>query len=283
MPKKQKRKGINLQQTPRDPLLRGLFGATPGYDFIEADYSQIELRVVAFISRDPTMISLFQTGQDIHRITAIEVLHRDPKDKEERKKAKAVNFGFVYGMGAPKFQHTAFMKYGLELPVEECVRYRKAFFNKYSGLQPWHNRQRRLVRKYGQVSSPLGRVRHLPDIYSPDEGVRAEAERQAINSPIQSFASDMNLLAMILLGEKFKRLGLDAHILGTVHDATLFECPKNQTAQVLPLIKDTMENLPLYQKFGVRLDVPILADLKVGSHWADARELKEDEVYAWAG
>jgi uracil-DNA glycosylase family 4 len=275
------KRGVNLQQVPRDKLVRGLFGAEPGYVFVEADFSQIELRVVAFISREPTMIRLFQLDQDIHRMTAIDVLHRDPKDSEERKKAKAINFGFAYGMGAPKFQHTAYMKYGLELDIRECKAYRRAYFQKYAGLPEWHNRQRRLVHKYGRVVSPIGRIRHLPDIESRDEMVRHEAERQAINSPVQSFASDMTTLAMVLLDQQFREQLMDVRILGTVHDAILFEIREEHVAQVLPKIKQTMENLPLEKKFGVYLDVPIKVDVKAGTHWGDARELTEEEVFDW--
>lgn len=273
------RRGVNLQQVPRDSLVRGLFGAAPGFTFMEADFSQVELRVVAFVSREPQMIRLFQLGIDIHRATAIDVLRRDPKDSEERKKAKAVNFGFVYGMGAPKFQHTAFMKYGLKLDIDECKQFRKAFFNKYEGLVEWHNKQRRLVHKYGRVVSPIGRVRHLPDIESKDESVRHEAERQAINSPVQSFASDMTTLSMILLDQEFHRLGYEVHILGTVHDSVLLEVRDEIVPEVLPLVKKTMENLPLARKFGVYMDVPVKVDIKLGTHWGDARELSEEEIW----
>jgi len=274
-------RGVNLQQVPRDPFIRGLFGAAPGYTFVEADFSQVELRVVAFLSRDRTMMHLYQTGQDIHRATAAWVLGvpESQVSSDDRKKAKAVNFGFVYGMGAPKFVYTAFTKYGVRFTLEEAQAVRKNYFAQFKGLQPWHARQRRLVNENRRVQSPLGRVRHLPDIDSGDRGVRMEAERQAINSPVQSFASDMTMLSMILIQEKLQRKGIDGRFISTVHDALLFEIRNKHVARALPIIKSTMENLPLERKFGVVLDVPIVADLKVGKYWGDAKELTENEVY----
>ena len=279
-----KMRGVNLQQVPRDPFIRGLFGAPPGWSFVEADFSQVELRVVAFISRDATMLRIYQLGQDIHTATAANVLGVPISrvTKDDRKKAKAVNFGFVYGMGWKKFIQTAFEKYELEFTEYEAKEVRKAFFEQFRGLLPWHARQRRLVHAYGRVQSPLGRIRHLPDVFSGDQQVVAEAERQAINSPIQSFASDMNLLSMILINQEFKRLGIRGFALGTVHDAINFEIHDDDLAIALPLIKDTMQNLPLERKFGVSIDVPIVADLKVGAHWGDAKELSEEDVYGWA-
>jgi uracil-DNA glycosylase family 4 len=278
-------RGVNLQQVPRDPLVRGLFGAPPGYTFVEADFSQVELRIAAFLSRDRTMLSLYQQGEDIHAATASWVLGipRSKVTKDDRKKAKAVNFGFVYGMGWRKFIYTAFTKYGVRFSEEEAKGIRAAFFDQFSGLQAWHARQRRLVGENRRVQNPIGRIRHLPDIDSPEEGVRAEAERQAINSPVQSFGSDLCMLSMIEIHRIFAKRGVASHTIGTVHDALLFEVKDEFVGQALPIIKSTMENLPLQKKFGCYMDVPIIADIKVGSHWGDARELSTDEVYSWSG
>jgi DNA polymerase-1 len=274
-------RGVNLQQVPRDPFIRGLFGAPPGFTFVEADFSQVELRVVAFLSRDKTMLGIYQRGEDIHAATASWVLGipQSKVSKEDRKKAKAVNFGFVYGMGAKKFVSTAFEKYELVFTLGEATDIRRAFFDRFRGLYSWHNRQRRIVQQYGRVQSPIGRVRHLPDIYSSDQGVVAEAERQAINSPVQSFASDMNLISMILINREFVRLGIKGQCLGLVHDALNFEIHNDHLGLALPIIKDTMENLPLRKWFGVDMDMPIISDLKIGTHWGDAKELTVEEVY----
>jgi DNA polymerase-1 len=274
-------RGVNIQQVPRDPLVRGLFGAAPGYTFVEVDFSQVELRVVCFLSRDRTMLRLYRNGEDIHLATASWVMGLPPSQvtKEDRKKAKAINFGFAYGMGAKKFVMTAFEKYELHFSLDEATEIRRLFFQQFKGLLPWHARQRRIVNDHGRVTSPLGRVRNLPNIFSEDFRVRAEAERQAINSPVQSFASDMNLIAMIETMKKLRKKKLEAYPLGTVHDATLFEIKTEHLAPALPIIKNTFENLPLKKKFGVDLDIPIVADVKVGTHWGDAQELSEWEIH----
>jgi DNA polymerase-1 len=280
-----KLRGVNLQQVPRDPFVRGVFGAPPGWSFVEADYSQIELRIVAFLSRDRTMLHLYATGADIHRATAADVLGVPPSQisKDDRKKAKAVNFGFVYGMGWRKFIATAFEKYDAVFTEAQAKAVREAFFKQFDGLLPWHSRQRRLVREYGRVQSPLGRIRHLPDIFSPDEGVRAEAERQAINSPVQSFGSDLAVISMIEINKRFKAEKIKGHCIGLVHDAINFEIRDDYLSLALPIIKDTMEDVSIVRrKFGVHIDVPIISDLKVGQYWGDAREVEPEEVYNWA-
>jgi DNA polymerase-1 len=278
-------RGVNLQQVPRDDFVRGIFGAPPGSSFVEADYSQIELRVAAFIARETTMLHLYATGQDIHMATAMMMTGKPAHavTKEERKKAKAVNFGFLYGMGWSKFIATAWANYGVRVTEQESRAFRTAFFEQFPRLLQWHARQRQLVTKYKRVESPLGRVRHLPDIDSPNKEVRAEAERQAINSPVQSFASDMALLSLVHITHEFERRGLRAHAIGTVHDAINFEIPDDELRIALPIIKDRMENLPLERMFGLSLDVPIVADLKVGSRWGGATEITPEQVYDWRG
>jgi DNA polymerase I-like protein with 3'-5' exonuclease and polymerase domains len=168
-----------------------------------------------------------------------------------------------------KFITTAFENYGSHFNESEARGARERYFRAYPGLVAWHARQKSLVNKYGKVESPLGRVRHLPDIYSPDQGVRAEAERQAINSPVQGFASDMALFAMTIINRKFRERGIAGRCNDHMHLA-------------LPIIKDTMEDVAaLRRTFGVVLDVPIVADLKAGQHWGDSVELSDDDVYDW--
>ena len=283
---KRKGKEKNLQQVVRDPLIRGLFGAMPGWTFIEADYSQIELRIAAFLARERNMLHLYSIGADIHLTTAARVtgLPESKVPKEVRKKVgKPVNFGFLYGMGWRKFIHTAFVNYGAVFTEQEAKAARHLYlYELFPQLPAWHERQRRLVRTNGRVQSPMGRIRHLPDIYSPNEGVRAEAERQAINSPVQGFASDLAVLSMIHINRKFRELGLEAHCLGLVHDAINYEIRDDHVARALPVIKDTMEDMSIVRRqFGVHIDVPIIADLKAGQHWGDSNELTPDQVYAY--
>jgi len=276
-------RGVNLQQVPRDPFIRGLFGAPPGWTFVEADYSQIELRVAAMLADETTMKHLYSIGADIHLSTAARVtgLPESEVTKEIRKVVgKPINFGFLYGMGWRKFIHTAFSNYGSVFTEEEAQNARKAYFELYPKLLPWHARQRRLVNEYGRVVSPLGRIRHLPDIYSPDQGVRAEAERQAINSPVQGFASDMAVISMIETNRLFKKYKIQGHCLGLVHDAINYEVRDDHLKSALPILKDTMENMDLvYKKFGTVVDIPIIADVSVGQHWGDKKELTPEQVY----
>lgn len=266
-------RGVNLQQVPRDSFVRGLFGAPEGSVFVECDYSQVELRVAAFMAQEPTMLALYRTGQDIHTTMAQRMVGRVEVTKEERKKAKAVNFGFLYGMGWRKFIETAWSNYGVKVTEEEAKAFRVAFFDQFPKLLEWHNKQRRLVRRYKRVESPLGRVRHLPDIDSKDDDVRAEAQRQSINSPVQSFASDMCVLSLNRLMSIFRARGYAASSVGTVHDAINFEVPISEVPRVVPLIRYVMENLPLQDWFGVTLNVPIVADVKIGTRWGEAEEV----------
>lgn len=269
-------RGVNLQQVPRDSFVKGIFGGGPGKVFLECDYSQIELRVAAFIAREQTMIKLYRNEQDIHMATAMKMTGKPASrvTPEERKKAKPVNFGFLYGMSAATFVQTAWNNYGVEVTESESLAFRKAFFDQFPDLLKWHGRQRRLAAKYKRVQSPIGRVRHLPDIDSADRAVRASAERQAINSPVQSFASDLAILALINLTKEFRQRGLAARSVGTVHDAINFEVPIKELPEVAPLIKYHMENVPLRKWFGVNMDVPIVGDVSLSQEsWGDKEEI----------
>lgn len=271
----------NMQQVPREILIRSIIGIAensnakresagkPRKRFVEADFSQIELRIAAMFSRDPALNKAFNTGGDPHYETAMKILGRRKEDisKEERKMAKAVNFGFLYGMAAKKFRKYADEKYQTKISLEEAQEYRTAFFQQYKGLLPWHERQRRMVRNFGYVVSPIGRVRHLPQIMSTDEYLQAQAEREAINAPVQGLASDLTVLSMVLLSQE-----LDNHrakIIGNVHDSILFEIDDDYIEEALRLIKHKMENLPLQRYFGFKPSVPIEVEIKVSDHWGE--------------
>ncbi len=253
----------NLQQVPRDPKIRSLITAPPGWTFVEADYSQVELRVAAMLSGDPMMIDIFNREDgDIHTTTAIAVSGKREVTKEERKKAKAINFGFLYGMGATKFREYARDKYEQDLTMEEAIRFRQRFFDLYAELPRWHMKQRDIVKIYGQVRTLTGRIRHLPGVFSPSEELRASAERQAINTPVQSFASDLTVASII---EIYRTVPRDqCRIVGTVHDAILFEVRNEYIEEVTEQIKAIMEKpQTITEKFGIRLPVPIVSDLEV--------------------
>jgi DNA polymerase-1 len=259
----------DLQQIPRDLFIRGVIGARPGWCFVQADYSQIELRIAAHCAKESRMQRAFLTGEDLHLVTARSLTGKlgSAVTKEERKKAKAVNFGFLYGMYPKKFQAYCFENFDLEVSIGEAELARKKYFEDYPDLLQWHDRQKRVAHNLHQVTSPIGRVRHLPDILSSDNSVRMEAERQAINSPVQSMASDLMLFSMVKLAERLDTS--EAAMVGTLHDAIFFEIREDALDRYLPIIKDTMENLPLERTFGTRLEVPIVADVEYGQHWGE--------------
>jgi len=261
-----------IQQVPRDPFIRGVIGATPGWSFLQADYSQVELRIAAMLSGDKKMLGQYLRGEDIHMIRAMRMTGKpaDQVSKEERKKAKAVNFGYIYSMGAKKFVSYAFDNYDLKITLEEAEADRRSFFEDYQSLRPWHARQRKLAQRYGRVQSPIGRIRHLPDIKSEDEKVRAEAERQAINSPVQSFASDLMLLSLVELHRNLDRKR--CRIVGTVHDSILFEVKQGYEDEYAEIIKNQMEDMSLVKKkFATEVTVPIVADIEIGTHWGETK------------
>lgn len=251
-----------LHQIPRDPLIRSLIDAPEGWTFVAADYSQIELRIVAQLSREPRMLQIYQTGGDIHKMTAQTVLGVEEPTKEERKSAKAVNFGFVYGMMAPKFQLYAKVQYGIHLSAEEAATYREGFFDLYSGLLKWHDRMRKLVRIDGQVHNLAGRIRHLPMVNSSDKSAKAEAERQAINTVVQGFGGDIKAMGLVELHETLP--AEDFMIFGEHHDAILMAVRTPVLQKYLPVIKRTMEHPSLLDEFGIELQVPIVVDVEVG-------------------
>lgn len=279
----------NLQQVPRDPVIRNLIGAPPGWSVVEIDYSQAELRIAAIMSGDETMTRIYQTGGDIHThtyemITGEKVSEDKYIRKEQRKKAKAVNFGFVYGMGWRKFQEYARDTYGVTLTEAEAKEWRERFFQAYHSLPKWHSKQRRIVQSLGQVRSPIGRLRRLPDIYSSDKSKKAEAERQSINSPVQGFGSDLTILGMSeIMGYSLTydpewELDKDKfHVIGTVHDATLFEVRNDYLLEFCPRAKHILEHAyALEHIFNFESPVPIIADVAVGKSWGAGIELHMD-------
>lgn len=269
----------NLHQVPRAPYIRSILGARPGWLFVEADLSQIELRIVAWLANEPTMKAEFLRGEDAHLKTAMQLtgLAAEDIDKETRKKAKAVNFGFVYGMAWRKFIDYAREKYDVEISDEEAQKAQKAFFDHWPRLAQWHQDIRERVTKYGKISMPHGPVRHLPAASSSDRSLRAEAVRQGINSPVQRFASDLGLMAGCelegLLGnivENPRVLDPDEAIIdGQVHDALLFEVREDCLDSVCATIKAAMEHPALLDRFGITIDVPIVVEIRVSTHWSD--------------
>lgn len=265
--------GINLQQIPRDPRYKRLIQARPGYTLAELDYSQIELRVAAHLSGDPRMLGIYRTGGDIHTATARAVTGKQPPDKSDRTKAKAVNFGFLYGMGAASFRDYARDSYGVDLTEDEAVEYRKRFFELYAGLPEWHRRTKEEAARKGYVKTLFGRVRYLDGITYWSGSRKGAALRQAVNTSVQSVASDMMILALGLINRLIVNSDkYDAKIIATVHDSVLLEINKERAEETARKAKYIMEHLPL-KHFGVTMDVPIEAGLAMGDRWGGMREI----------
>lgn len=265
--------GINLQQIPRDYRYKRLIQARPGYTLAELDYSQIELRVAAHLSGDPRMLGIYRTGGDIHSTTAKAVTGKQLLTKSDRTKAKAINFGFLYGMGAASFRDYARDSYGVELTEDEAADYRKRFFDLYAGLPEWHRRTKEGAARNGYVKTLFGRVRYLDGITYWSGSRKDAALRQAVNTSVQSVASDMMILALGLINRLIVNSDkYDAKIIATVHDSVLLEINKDGAEETARKAKYIMEHLPL-KHFGVTMDVPIEAGLAMGGRWGEMEEL----------
>jgi DNA polymerase-1 len=254
----------NLQQVPRNKELRTLYTAAPGRVLIEADYSQIELRVAAHIAQDRTMLEIYKNDGDIHTNTAIKTSKRPNPTKEDRSKAKAVNFGFLYGMMEGGFVDYAFDSYGVVFTLEEAKEFRQDFFDEYSYLLGWHKEMEIICEALGGVKNLFGRFRRLDDIYSRNRWERGSAIRKAINTPVQSTASDLLLFSAIEIDHKLSK-EMDLFIPATIHDAILVDCPEEYVEEATEEIQRIMAHPEALDIFGVEFSLPIKADVGVGA------------------
>jgi len=254
----------NLQNIPtRTELgreIRAAFTAAPGTQLLSADYSQIELRLLAHFSGDPLLTRAYQNNEDIHTLTASEVfgVAAADMDKQTRNRAKAVNFGIVYGISPFGLANQ------LGIPMSEAKAYIERYFARYAGVQAFIEKTLEETRKTGSVRTLFGRVRPIPDIESRNPNQRGFAERTAINTPLQGTAADLIKLAMISLDRKLTERGLKTRMVLQVHDELLFEVPADESAEVEALVRAEMEGV-------VKLNVPLIADLKRGSNWRDMK------------
>ena len=252
----------NLQNIPiRTELgreIRAAFVAAPGHQLLSADYSQIELRLMAHFSQDPLLSDAYKTGRDIHTLTASEVfgVPAENMDKHVRARAKAVNFGIVYGISA--FGLAA----QLGIPQSEAKLYIERYFERYAGVRAFIDKTIAETRSSGSVRTLFGRMRPIPDIESRNANQRGFAERTAINTPLQGTAADLIKLAMIAIDQKLTAQKLRTRMVLQVHDELLFEVPKDEEDAIVPIVKDAMENV-------IQLTVPIEADLSFGHNWRD--------------
>jgi DNA polymerase-1 len=254
----------NLQNIPiRTELcreIRAAFTAAPGTQLLSADYSQIELRLLAHFSGDRLLMRAYQNNEDIHTLTASEVFGVPPAqmDKQTRNRAKAVNFGIVYGISP--FGLAA----QLGIPQAEARDYIDRYFARYTGVKAFIDKTLEATRKTGSVRTFFGRLRPIPDIESRNPNQRGFAERTAINTPLQGTAADLIKLAMIALDRKLAERKLKTRMVLQVHDELLFEVPVAEAAEVEQLVRAEMEGV-------IQLKVPLVADLAFGPNWRDMK------------
>jgi DNA polymerase-1 len=252
----------NLQNIPiRTELgreIRAAFTASPGTELLSADYSQIELRLLAHFSGDPLLMRAYEENIDIHTLTASEVfgVPIDTMDKETRGRAKAVNFGIVYGISA--FGLAA----QLGIPQNEARAYIDRYFDRYRGVKTFIEETLAQVRKDGSVRTLFGRMRPIPDMESRNPNQRGFAERTAINTPLQGTAADLIKLAMIAIDRQLTERNLKTRMILQVHDELIFEVPLEEKSEVEQLVRAQMEGV-------VKLKVPLVADAGFGPNWRD--------------
>ena len=255
----------NFQQVPRDPEFRQVFGGRPGKRIVELDYSQIELRIAAWISGEETMLEAYRNDEDLHTLTAERILG----DASARQVGKVLNFGLLYGAGWKKLQEIAFNDYGIQLTQDQAQRYHAQFFNGYPRLRQWHTAQKARAKRDGYVDSAIGRRRYFQHISGMDPTRAAHDENAALNHPVQSLASDLMLFSLTKL---HRELPKGARVIATIHDSVLLEVDDDQVDEVVQLAVVIMEKLvvaDIKRKFGVDITVPLKVDYSIGSYWKE--------------
>jgi DNA polymerase-1 len=251
----------NLQNIPiRTELgrsVRKAFIADPGCQLVAIDYSQVELRIAAHMAQDEGMLAAFRAGQDIHATTASVILGIPLKDvtKEQRRHAKAINFGLIYGMSAFGLTNTT------DLTLAEAEDFVDAYFRKFPGIKSYLDGVREQAAKQGYVETLLGRRRYFPGLQTPsNQFVRNREEREAINAPIQGTAADIMKIAMLRVSKALADQKLSSKMLLQVHDEIVLECPTEELFKVVKLVKNNMED-------SYPLDVPLKTEARSGKNW----------------
>jgi DNA polymerase I len=253
----------NLQNIPiRTELgreIRAAFAAAPGNLLLSADYSQIELRILAHLSEDPVLVEAFRRGEDIHSRTAQEVFGVAPfaQTPEHRRVAKVINFGVIYGLSAFGLAQQ------LGIDTKEASKFIAAYFERYRGVKEFLDKQILETRRTGFTKTLFGRLRPIPEINSPQPAMRSFAERTAMNTPMQGTAADLIKLAMIELDRRLAD-GFESKMILQVHDELLFEAPEREIPRLTKLVKEQMEGVQ-------KLRVPLVVDTKVGPNWRDMK------------
>jgi DNA polymerase-1 len=239
--------------------IRAAFVAAPGHLLLSADYSQIELRILAHLSEDSILVHAFRQGEDIHSRTAQEVFGVPPlmQTREHRRVAKVINFGVIYGLSPFGLAQN------LSIDQHEAARFIAAYFERYSGVKKYIDQQVAEVRKTSVSRTMFGRIRPIPEINSPQPPIRSFAERTAMNTPMQGAAADLIKLAMIELDRRLLA-HFKARMILQVHDELLFEAPREEIASLAKVVKEVMEGAHKFR-------VPIVAETKVGTNWRDMK------------
>lgn len=254
----------NLQNIPtRTELgreIRKMFVAKDGYTLVDADYSQIELRVLAHIANDETMINAFKNGEDIHAVTASQVLGIPLSEvtKEQRSSAKAVNFGIVYGIG--EFS----LAQDLHISVKEAKAYIDSYLDKYHGVRNYMTEIKEQAKKDGFVKTMMNRIRYIPELKSPNYNIRQFGERVALNTPIQGTAADIIKLAMVRVDQRLINENLKSRLILQVHDELIVEAAEDEVETVKQILSEEMQG-------AMELRVPLKVDMSTGHSWYDAK------------
>ena len=254
----------NLQNIPvrtekGREIRRAFVPRSEAYTLLAADYSQIELRIIAHLSQDPAMVADFNLGHDIHAATAAKVFHvpMEQVTKEQRSRAKAVNFGIIYGMSAFGLAER------MELSRSEAADIIKKYFEEYAGIKEYMNRSIALAREHGYAETILGRRRYLRDINGANSVVRGFAERNAINAPIQGSSADMIKIAMIGIHQEMQRLKMQSKMILQVHDELVFDAHLDELDTLKTIVNDKMVN-------ALPLSVPVVVEMNTGANWLEA-------------
>lgn len=268
-------KDPNLQNIPirteEGRMVRGAFIAAPGYQLVAIDYSQIELRIAAILSQDASMMEIFKRGEDVHAGVAARVfgVKQDEVTPDMRRKAKVINFGILYGMGVNALRQNL----GDDTPRQEAQEFLNAYFQTFTRLAEYLEDTKTFARQHGYTETLIGRRRYFPGITSTIQFIRAQAERMAINAPIQGTAADCMRIAMLRVHEYIEKLEKpdDVRMLLQVHDELMFEIKKDLVSSVTPKIVELMEQVLTAEE---SKEVPLIATAKVGENWNDLTEMK---------
>ena len=254
----------NMQNIPtRTELgreIRKMFVAKPDCVLIDADYSQIELRVLAHIAKDETMINAFKNNEDIHSVTASQVLGIPQSEvtKEQRSSAKAVNFGIVYGIGEYSLSQD------LKISVKQAKAYIESYLEKYSGVREYMENIKNYARENGYVTTLMNRIRYIPEISSSNFITRSFGERVALNTPVQGSAADIIKLAMVRIFMRLSKGNYKSKLILQVHDELIIEAPMDEAQEVSRILAEEMEN-------AIELSVPLVVDMSQGDSWYEAK------------